>query len=254
MTFDLLRQGQICFPMYFVWALYIYMGKMLRIHILDISIIQLNPNLMMSIRALSRHKIAKWADEKSKMASTAAILKINFRHNFPNLWSLWAKTCSVATGWLLDRNELKLCRPEIQDGHNGSAPLNKMASRAKNRNYSNDILSLANDLISIYICTGVFLQWPSSKIAKIVLLGWIKWQPELKIEKKKHLKKSLQPVSRVQNIFTEVFLIWHFTKIAKIVPLGWIKWPPELKVEKKKKKTFKRHLLLGQWPDFNMIT
>ena len=34
MTF--LRQGQICFPM-FVWALYIYMGKMLRIYILDIS-------------------------------------------------------------------------------------------------------------------------------------------------------------------------------------------------------------------------
>ena len=47
----------------FIWAIYIYMGKMLRIHILDIfSIIQLNLNLMMSIRAPSRHKIAKWAD------------------------------------------------------------------------------------------------------------------------------------------------------------------------------------------------
>ena len=79
----------------FVWALYIYMGKMLRILILDISsIIQLNQNLMMSIRVLVRHKIAKWADRKSKMVITAAILKINFRHLFSNLTSLWAKTCS----------------------------------------------------------------------------------------------------------------------------------------------------------------
>ena len=106
---------------------------MLRIHILGIScIIQLNRNLMMSIRAPSRHKIAKWADRKSKMAATAAILKINFRHLFPNLSSFWAETCSVATGWLLDRNNLKLCRPEIQDCRYGSAPLNKMAARTKN--------------------------------------------------------------------------------------------------------------------------
>ena len=83
----------------FVWALYIYMGKMLRIHILDISsIIQLNRNLMMSIRALMRQKLAKWADRKSKMATTAAILKINFRHLFSNLRSLWAETCSLAAG------------------------------------------------------------------------------------------------------------------------------------------------------------
>ena len=76
-----------------VWALYIYMGKMLRIHILDIfSIIQMNRNLMMSIRALMRHKTAKWADRKSKMANTAAILKINFRHLFSNIRSLWAET------------------------------------------------------------------------------------------------------------------------------------------------------------------
>ena len=114
----------------FVWALYIYMGKMWRIHNLDISIIQLNRNLMMSIRALMRHKIAKWADRKSKMATTAAILKINFWHLFSNLRSLWAKSCSLATGWLLDQNKLKLCRSKIQDGCNGSAPLNKMAARA----------------------------------------------------------------------------------------------------------------------------
>ena len=105
----------------FVWALYIYMGKMLRIHILYFSsIIQLNQNLMMSIRALMRHKMAKWADRKSKMATTPAIFKISFRHLFSNIRSLWAETCSVATGWLLDRNKLKLCWSKIQDGRSGS--------------------------------------------------------------------------------------------------------------------------------------
>ena len=51
---------------------------MLRTCILDISIIQLNQNLMMNIRTLSRHKLAKWTNRKSKMAATAAILKIDF--------------------------------------------------------------------------------------------------------------------------------------------------------------------------------
>ena len=96
-----------------------------------VSIIQLNGNFMMSIRVLMRHKIAEWADRKSKTATTAAILKINFRHLFSNLRSLWAETCFLATGWLLDRNKLKLCWSEIQDGLNGSAPLNRMAARAK---------------------------------------------------------------------------------------------------------------------------
>ena len=54
-----------------------------------------------------------------------------------------------------------------QDGCNGSAPLNKMATRAKNRKSSNDILSLANSPISNQIiCTEVFLQWPSTKLLK----------------------------------------------------------------------------------------
>ena len=130
----------------FVWALYLYMGKMLRIHILDISsIIQLNLNLMMSIRALMRHKMAKWANRKSKMATTTAIVKISFRYLFSNLRSLWAETCCLATRWLLGRNKLKLCRSKIQDGRNGSASLNK------NTKSSNDISSLAKGLISKYL-------------------------------------------------------------------------------------------------------
>ena len=150
-----LRQGQML-PHAFVWALYIYMGKMLRIHILDISfIIQLNWNLMMSIRVLSRHKLAKSADRKSKMAASAAIFENQFQHLFPNLWSPCAETCSVAKGWHLDWNQLKLCRLEIQAGHSDSAPLNKMATRAKNRKSSNNISPLANGLISKYLYRSV---------------------------------------------------------------------------------------------------
>ena len=132
LAFDLFRARSNLLPHAFIWAQYIYMGKMLRIHILDIfTIIQLNLNLMKSIRVLMRHKIAKWANRKSKMATTAAIFKISSRHLFSNLRLLWAETCSLATGWLLDGNKLKLCHSKIQDGRNGSAPLNKMAARVK---------------------------------------------------------------------------------------------------------------------------
>ena len=183
LTFDLFKSSNLLLHA-FVWAPYIYMGNILRIHILDISsIIQLNWNLMMSIRAPSRHKIAKWAGRKSKMAVTAAILKISFWHLFPNLWLLLAETCSVAAGWLLDRNQLKLCRWEIQDCRNGSTPSNKMATWAKNRKSSSDISSLANGPISKYLHRSVPLI-ALYQIAKMVPLGWTKWQPELKIDKK----------------------------------------------------------------------
>ena len=179
----------------FVWALYIYMGKMLRIQILDISsIIQLNWNLM-SIRAFMRHKIAKWADRESKMATTAAILKIHFRHLFskkgkrkvqgvPNLRSLWAKTCSLATGWLLDRNKLNLCQLKIQDGRSGSALLNKMTARTKKKIENLQMTSRPWPMAWFQnICTEMFHKWPSTKITKMAPLGWTKWWPELKIEK-----------------------------------------------------------------------
>ena len=135
----------------FIWALYIYMGKMLRIHILDISsIIQLNRNLMMSIRVLMRHKIAKWDDRKSKMATTVAIMKINFRHLFSNLRWRWAETCSLTTGWLLDRNKLKLCQSKIQDGCNVLLHWTRWLPELKNRKISKRHFVLG--------------QWPDFKI------------------------------------------------------------------------------------------
>ena len=52
LTFDLFTARSNLPPHAFVWALYIYVGKMLRIHILDISIIQLNRNLPDSVAQL----------------------------------------------------------------------------------------------------------------------------------------------------------------------------------------------------------
>ena len=182
--FDLFTARSNLLPHAFTWALYIYMGKMLRFHILDISsIIQLNQNLMMSIRAFMRHKIAKWANRKSKMATRAAILKINFRYLFSDLRSLWAETCSLATEWLLNQNKLKLCQLKIQDGHNGSAPLNKMATRAKKIENLQTTSCPWPMAWFQNIFTEVFHQWPSTKITKMAPLGWTKWWPELKIEK-----------------------------------------------------------------------
>ena len=50
------------------------------------------------------------------------------------------------------------CRSENQDARNGSAPLNKMATRAKNRKSSNDTSSLANGLISNYLHRSALYQ------------------------------------------------------------------------------------------------
>ena len=63
---------------------------------------------------LGRKTSTQTNNRKSKMAATAAILKVNFRHLFPNLWWPWAKTCCKAARWLLDWNELKLFQLEIQ--------------------------------------------------------------------------------------------------------------------------------------------
>ena len=63
--------------------------------------------------------------------------------------------------------------------------------------------------------TSVFLLYPFAKIAKMVLLCWIKWLPELKIEEKK--RKTLKDrISRwtkwlLKNIWT-FFLLMAFWK------------------------------------------
>ena len=80
------------------------------------------------------------------MTATATILKINFRHLFPNFWSIWVETCSVATGQLLDRNELKSCRSEIQDGHHSCHFENLFWTSCKSQGKLSWILQCSNGL------------------------------------------------------------------------------------------------------------
>ena len=66
-----------------------------------------------------------------------------------------------------------------------------------------------------------------TRIAKMVLLCWIKWLLELKTEKK-NLKGQWPGFKIISHC-----PLWLFTTIAKMGPLGWTKWPPELKIDKK---------------------
>ena len=136
------------------------------------------------------------------MAATAANLNTKFRYLCPNCWSIWTETCSVTTGWFLDWKELKSSSSEIQDGQ------------------------------------GELLRSASVRRPSCVVNSFFKW----------HI--LFNHLSQFQNTFTQMFLLWPFTKIAQMVLFHWTRWPPELKVEKK---IFKRHLLLGQWPDFKIF-
>ena len=122
-----LRQSLLCFPVHFNGPYTFIWGKCWETRILDISsIIQLNWNLMRSIRAPSRNKIAKTEPiENPKWPPQSPSWKSVFDISFRNLLCSYRMT----VGW----NELKSRRSEIQDGSNDSAPLNKIASRAKNR-------------------------------------------------------------------------------------------------------------------------
>ena len=71
----------------------------------------------------------------------------------------------------------------FQNCSNRSAPLNKLAPRAKNRKTFKRLLILNTVYRFWNNFTGRFLGWPSTKIAQTVLLCWTRWPPELKIEK-----------------------------------------------------------------------
>ena len=85
----------------------------------------------------------------------------------------------------------KLWRSEIQDGRSGSTLLKKMPPELKLENPQTTSRPWTMARFQ-NICTEVFIQWPSTKIAKIFTLGRTKWRPELK-KKKKKKKKPLRP-------------------------------------------------------------
>ena len=115
-----LQQGQICFPMHLL-ALYIYMGKFLRIHILDISSKDYDP---VELKLDEEHLI------DTRQLKLMIQLKIqdgtHSRHHENQFLTSLSKPLvslsryfSVATGQLLGRNELKSWISEIQDGRHG---------------------------------------------------------------------------------------------------------------------------------------
>ena len=71
-----------------------------------------------------------------------------------------------------------------QNCSNHSAPLHKMATRAKNRKKTNNISSVTTGQISTNLIR-LFLGRSFTKIAEIISLHCTKWPPELKIKKKK---------------------------------------------------------------------
>ena len=111
---------------------------------------------------------------------------------------------SWTSGWIL----IKLYRnvswvTVYQNCSNASAKLNKMAARALNRN---KLLTTSAKSVERFWnnLTGMSLRWLSTKIAQTVPLCWIKWLPELKIEKP--LNDFSLPVYRFCNNYTGMFL------------------------------------------------
>ena len=105
-----------------------------------------------------------------------------------------------------------------------------MAARAKSRKTFKWYLLLGQWTKFSNNFTETFLGWPSTKHAKMILLGCTKWPPELKIENLL-MTSSCRPEAQFQNNFIEMFVEWHSTKIAKMVLLHWTKWQLELKQE-----------------------
>ena len=61
----------------------------------------------------------------------------------------------------------------------------------------------------------VFLLWPFTKIAKIIPLGWTKWPPELKIEKKQTKKTiTLNVISFASGLISK----WFHRNVPLIPP------------------------------------
>ena len=98
--------------------------------------------------------------------------------------------------------------------------------------------------------TGMFLGWPSTKIAKMVLLRWTKWPSKLKIEKP--FKRHLLP-----GQWADFKIISQKCSLDDSL-LKLLKWfgsaEQNGRQSKKIEKPFKRHLLPGQWADFKIIS
>ena len=113
----------------------------------------------------------------------------------PLLWTIWPPELKIekplddfsskTAGQILQciSTEMFSWGTIYQNCSKGSAPLNKMAARAKNRKTFKR-LRLPNCWAEFEInFTEMFLRRPFTKIAQMVPLRWTIWPPELKIEK-----------------------------------------------------------------------
>ena len=110
-SLNFLRQVQICFHVQLYGSFTFIWEKMLKIHILDIfskDYVPFSWNLCRSIGAPSRHRIVKRSRSKNQRRPPQPHSRKAIFNLFPNLWSIWAETCPLAIGRLLNRKKAKI--------------------------------------------------------------------------------------------------------------------------------------------------
>ena len=90
---------------------------------------------------------------------------------------------------------------------------------------------------------------PFTKIVQMVLLHWTRWLPELKIEKSSNDISSLASSPISEYLHRSVSLMARYQICWNDFP-----WLNKMATRAKNRKTFKWHLLCGQWPDFKVIS
>ena len=126
-----LGQGQIGFPCICMGPIHLYGKNVENSYFGHLYILQLNRNLMMSVSALMKHKIAKWANRKIQDGHHSCHLENQFSTSLLKPWIALSRNFLCSNRMTFGSKQAKLCWSKIQDGRNGSASLNKMATRAE---------------------------------------------------------------------------------------------------------------------------
>ena len=132
-----------------------------------------------------------------------------------HVWSIWAETCSVATGQRLDRNKLNLCRSEMQDGRHSCHPENLFwTSSRKPQGELNWNLQCSNRLTCrLKIARSCRLEIQNGcHSCRLKINFWLILQHSWAIWVETHCSNRMTPRS----------------KIANTVPIGNPRWLPQL--------------------------
>ena len=92
----------------------------------------------------------------------------------------------------------------------------------------------------------------STKFSQMVPISWIRWPPQQKNRKifKRHLLLGLLHDFKIISKDFSEFLLHPFSKIA-IFGSARLK---KMATKAQNREIFKQHLLLGQWPNFKIIS